>query len=427
MRILILGSVALPVPPVAQGGTERMAWFQANGLALRGHDVTLVAAKGSEVSPKYKLVEIGGGDTVEGSGLRIEDQNNRKDDGKGTINEGNNTNVDLAGQINVSNNKIELLNIVPEITETSRKLRKEAVYWAQVSQWMLDHKDTYDIILNNMRGAEATLLPIAKIVNKPFVNVMHLPIFKELADQFAQYDAHIVTISNAQRKLFSQLNYAGTIYNGIEVDQFTFSAKSAGYLLMMGSIAPHKNQKAGIEIAKKMHKKLILAGKISNKQYHESEILPQIDGEQIVHIGEIGFDQKVQLFGGAEALLFPITWEEPFGLVMIEAMACGTPVVAYAHGAIPEVVNDGVSGFIVNEKDTNGTKDNDTNSTKLNNTNGTNNYVIKKTGLEGLIEAVSRIGEIDRGTCRKQVEEHFTVENMVDGFDRALKQILSGK
>ena len=197
MKILILGSVALPVPPSMQGGTERIAYWQAIGLAKGGHEITLIAAKGSKVDLTYRLIEIGG-DTIHPA-----------------------------------------LGIV----ESSRNMRKELVYMAEVSQWLIDNKDSYDFILNNMRGGESTLLPIAKILDKKFVTVMHLPIFDELAHLFETYKTPVITISNVQKEGYPNINYAGTVYNATDLSELPFIATPQDYLLMMGSIAPHKNQK----------------------------------------------------------------------------------------------------------------------------------------------------------------------------------------
>ncbi len=355
MRVLILGSVALPVPPFMQGGTERIAYWQALGLAKRGHTVTLIAANGSKHDPSYTLVEIGGGDTVTGSSNQL------------TVN----------------------------FTEGSRNLRKELVYMADVIQWLFDHGKEFDVILNNMRGGESVLLPIAKLLNKPFVTVMHLPLFEALAQQFRKYQTPVITISQAQRVGFDGVNYIGTVYNAADLTELPFVQTPKDYLLMMGSIAPHKNQKEGILAAKALGKPIILAGKIGNQAYWDAEIAPLVDGTTVVHKGEMGITEKAALLGGAQALLFPIVWPEPFGLVMIEAMACGTPVVAYRNGAVPEVVVDGKTGFIVDESQ----------------------------GVDGLSVAVKHIGEIDRAACRKNVEEHFTVEKMTDSLEAALQKV----
>lgn len=354
MKILVLGSVALPVPPPMQGGTERIAYWQAVGLSRRGHDVTLIAARGSKADG-YRLVEIGGGDTVEGSATHVQSS---------------------------------------QFTEGSRNLRKELVYMAEVSQYVLDHGREFDLILNNMRGGESVLLPIAKLIGTPIVTVMHLPLFSELAELFRQYNTPVITISNTQRQGFDGVNFVGTVYNATDLSELAFNDEPEGYLLMMGSIAPHKNQKDGILAAKKLGKRIILAGKIGNQEYWKAEIEPLVDGVMVVHEGELSIDRKAVLLGSADALLFPVVWPEPFGLVMIEAMACGTPVVAYCNGAVPEVVVDGRTGYIAE-------------------------------GVDGLVDGVRRIESIDRIACRKYVEERFTIEKMIDSLETILINLVS--
>lgn len=266
---------------------------------------------------------------------------------------------------------------------------------AQVSEWLMDHGKDFDLILNNMRGGESVLLPVAKLLGKSFTTVMHLPLFDELAALFIAYKTPVITISNAQRTGFGDITYAGTVYNAADLAELPFQPSSQGYLLMMGSVAPHKNQKDGILAAKALGKKIILAGKIGNQAYWDTEIAPLVDGNMVVHKGELEISKKAALLGGADALLFPIVWPEPFGLVMIEAMACGTPVVAYGNGAVPEVVEDGVTGFIVDQSQ----------------------------GVGGLAVAAKRINEIDRAACRKRVEEHFTIDKMIDSLENVLKSL----
>jgi glycosyltransferase involved in cell wall biosynthesis len=361
MKILILGSVAMPVPPAMYGGTERVAYYQALGLSKRGHQVTLVAAKGSAKKSEYELVEIGGGNTVAGT------------------------------QKATSNVQHSTFNKA-EITESSRLVRKEAVYLSEVGQWLLSHGKDFDVILNNMRSGESFFVPLAKILKKPFINVTHLPLFKELADFYQQYNTPIITISNAQRKPFPYLNYVGTAYNPIDINDYSLGDGSGNYLLQLASIAPHKNQAAAIRVAKAIGMKLVLVGKIGNQTYFEKEIAPFVDGKKVVYIGEVGLAEKNKLYGEAFAFLFPIVWEEPFGLVMIEALACGTPVIAFNRGAIPEVIEDGKTGYVVNDE-------------------------------SEMMIALKNIKKIDRAYCRAYVAKKFSVENMAESLDKALKAI----
>jgi glycosyltransferase involved in cell wall biosynthesis len=279
----------------------------------------------------------------------------------------------------------------PSLTESSRKLRLESVYLANVAQKLVELKGEYDLILNNMRG-EAVFLPVAKLLGKPFVNVMHLNLFDQLASIFKEFNTHIITISNSQRKNYPKLNYLATVYNGVDINKFKFNEKPGDYLLMVGTIGRHKNQAAAINVAKKTGKKLILAGKIRDKDYFE-ELKKDIDGEQVKWVGEISFPEKLELYMNAKAFIFPILWEEPFGLVMIEAMSCGTPVIAFNHGAVSEVVSNGKTGFVVENE-------------------------------EQMADVlVNKIQDVNRLDCRKRVEENFTVEKMTDGYEKALLKL----
>jgi len=357
MKIAILGSVALPVPPVKQGGTERIAYHQAIGLSKKGHKIILFAAKGSYGSIKkahgsipdnLEIIEVGGGDVF----TKYKDR------------------VDI---------------------ESSRKLRLENIYLAQVIQKLIDRKENYDLILNNMRG-EAVFLPIAKMLAKPFINVMHLNLFDELAQAFKTYKTHIITISNAQRQNYPDLNYLATIYNCVDTDKYVFEPKKEDYLLMMGTIGIHKNQAAAIKVAQKLNMKLILAGKIRDQDYFENEIKPYLS-DKIKWIGQLEFDKKLHLYQKAKAFIFPIDWPEPFGLVMIEAMSCGTPVIAFNHGAVPEVVKNGVSGFLVENENQ-------------------------------MINAVKKIDTIKPINCRQHVLDNFTVDKVVNNYNLALKKVI---
>lgn len=355
MKIAVLGAGFSPIPPAAQGGTEWIVYYQAKGLSEKGHEVILFGAKGTAKNfqgSAVKVVEVGIGDLVTGS------KNEAKFD--------------------------------PSLTESSRKLRLESVYLAECAQKLIELKDEYDLILNNMRG-EAVFLPIAKLINKPFVNVMHLNLFDDLASIFKEFDTKIITISNAQRKNYPDLQYLATVYNGVDIGKFKFNAKSEEYLLMVGTIGRHKNQASAISVAKKMNKKLILAGKIRDKDYFE-ELKKDIDGEQIKWVGEMGFKEKLKLYMNAKAFIFPILWEEPFGLVMIEAMSCGTPVIAFNHGAVPEVVVNGKTGFVVENEDQ-------------------------------MADSLLKINFIGREDCRRRVEENFTVEKMINDYEKALLKL----
>jgi glycosyltransferase involved in cell wall biosynthesis len=191
------------------------------------------------------------------------------------------------------------------------------------------------------------------------------------------------------------------VYNGIPIERYPFLPSSGTYLMTCGRIVPQKGHTDAIAAAGESEE-LVIAGKYYKNDpnmyaYWLVNIFPAIDGKRIRYVPFTREDSYRQLLSGAKALLFPIHWDEPFGLVMVEAMACGTPVIAYNRGSVAEIVKDGVTGFIVDENE----------------------------GVPGLVEAIQRIGEINRAACRKHVEDHFTVEKMVEGYENVYKKTLS--
>jgi glycosyltransferase involved in cell wall biosynthesis len=355
-KLLLLGSVAGPCPPKKAGGTERVAYVQAKELAKRGIDILFVGGVGTKNNFSDQL--------------RAE-----KEDSEAILSRIEF--VEIGGKTQVGNAS-DSIQLDPAQIESSRKLRLEMVSLAEVQELMLKRKAEYSLILNNMRG-EAVLLPLAAKLNKKIVCVMHLNIFAELAALFKKYKTEIITISDSQRTGFSGLHYLQTIYNPVRTASFTFSATPKEYALMLSTIGYHKNQKDAILACKKAGLKLILGGKIRDQEYFDEEIMPSIDGHLVEYIGEIGFEEKLKLYQEAKVFLFPIRWSEPFGLVLIEALACGTPVIAYPHGGPKEIVEDGKTGFLVNS-------------------------------VDEMAERIQHVNEIDRHICRKDVEEKYDEE-----------------
>ncbi|MDB5424220.1 MAG: glycosyl transferase group 1, partial [Phenylobacterium sp.] len=193
----------------------------------------------------------------------------------------------------------------------------------------------------------------------------------------------LVSISDDQRRALPFANWAATVQHGVAAEVYDFSPQGQGYLAFLGRISPEKRPDRAIAIAKRVGMKLRIAAKVdaADRIYFEEKIEPLLHDPLIEFIGEIGDDEKSAFLGGAEALLFPIDWPEPFGLVMIEAMACGAPVVAYACGSVQEVIEDGLTGFIVKDDDQ-------------------------------AVAAVRRLPELDRGAIRRRFEERFSATAM---------------
>lgn len=264
------------------------------------------------------------------------------------------------------------------------------------------------------------ILPFSFFINKPILVTLHgnlNSIFKK--QYFKLYNLpkniYFVSISNNQRKPLPNLNYIKTIYHGIDVKKFTFSSTNDNFIIWAGRAVPQKGFKELFIVINKTNKHGILFSLIKAENLKFFEEVIKLKAKKIKV--ELSFEREklIPFYQKAKLFLNPTQWEEPFGLVMIESMACGTPVVAYARGSIPEVIKDGETGFIVNPSpdDIRG------------------NWIVKKTGIEGLCEAVERIYSMPekqyqemRYNCRKHVEKYFTVERMVDEYLEVYKTIL---
>jgi glycosyltransferase involved in cell wall biosynthesis len=234
--------------------------------------------------------------------------------------------------------------------------------------------------------------------------------------RFSRFAHHnYISISNKQRDGIVKLNFIRTIYHGIHIEEYDFNPNPGEYLMYFGRVLEDKGTDIAIDVAHRLNEPFWLAtSNIRGNRsagFFDEKIAPEIDSGRVQNAGFLTGKPKSEFIGKAKAFLMPLRWDEPFGMVMIEAMACGVPVIAYAHGSAPEIVRDGVTGFIVDPGDGHGIP---------------GDRVVKKTGIEGLMEAVTRLGEIDRAACRKHVEENFTVERMVEGHEEVYHQI-SGK
>jgi glycosyltransferase involved in cell wall biosynthesis len=254
----------------------------------------------------------------------------------------------------------------------------------------------------------------AQFSHVPTVSTLHSPLVGTHKDILSKipHTQWYVSVSDAQRIPLPNLRYAGTVYHGIDVGAFPQGDGAGNYLMLAGRMLESKGIDIGVKAALKAKKPLYLLGEPrEGDPYWTEKIAGYIDGVRVKHEGFIEKEKLVAFYANASAFLFPIQWEEPFGLVMIEAMACGTPVIAYNRGSVPEIVKDGVTGFIIDPDNADRP--------------GKGTWSIKKQGIDGLVEAVGRIGEIDRRACRRHVEEHFTVEKMVEGYERVYEKVLS--
>jgi len=362
-KIAILGPVGISIPPKKQGGIEWMVYYLTEELVKRGYPVLLFAPQNTKTSAE--LVPV--------------------------------------CPRPISEYKI------PMESEISRELRIELSFLGNLMDEVLKRRNEIGLVFNHtVSGGIFAILE--KLLKVPVFHVLHLPLYKELADIFRKYNSRLISISGSQRKSFPKLNYVVTIYNGINVKKFPFCQKPKDYFIFAGKIRPSKNPIVAIKAAKLTQKKLILVGKMSNPEYFNSKIKASLT-KDIIYLGEVNFSKAIELYKNAKALLFPIKWQEPFGLVMIEAMACGTPVIAFNRGSVPEVIKDGETGFIVAPFNKKG-----------------------KPNIGGFVKAIKKIYQMPeteykkmRYNCRKHVEKNFTVERMVDEYEKVYYKILNKK
>ncbi len=341
LRIGLLAPPWVPIPPPSYGGIEQVVAALAEGLVERGHEVVLVAAPGSS----------------------------------------------LPG--------VEVVNPLATIP---------AIIGEPASDWRhalagIDALGDVDIVIDHSGPLGALL---TSRLHVPGLHVTHGPLDEVPTEIYAGIARHsprlrLVAISNAQRAMAPGLPFAGVCYNGLPLDSAPFRATSDGYLAFLGRMSPEKGPADAIRIARSAGLPLLIGAKCrepAEHAYFAEHVAPAL-GPDVVWLGELDAPQKFDLLSGARALLFPIAWPEPFGMVMIEAMACGTPVLATAHGSVPEVVADGVTGFVRETPDE-------------------------------LIKMVARIGEIDRYACRQRVAELFSAEAMTAAYERLVRAELAG-
>jgi glycosyltransferase involved in cell wall biosynthesis len=341
MRIAQIAPLWERVPPVAYGGIELVVGLLTDELVKRGHEVTLFASGDSTTLAKLESAH-------------------------------------------------------PCAIRLDPTVKDYAIYEMLHLSQVYEKAEEFDIIHSHM-GCAA--LPYESLVKTPTVNTLHGIFTPDNEKMFAHAKRQsYVSISDAQRKPSLGLNCVATIYNGIDVGGYQFYAQpqEPPYLAFLGRISPEKGPHLAIEIAKKSGWCLKMAGKVDrvDEEFFEKEIKPHIDGQQIQYLGEANHTQKNALMGGAVATLFPITWSEPFGLVMVESMASGTPVIAIELGSVSEIIRDGVSGFICHN-------------------------------VEGCVNAIDKVSILDRYAVREYVSQRFGVKQMVDGYEAVYQKIIA--
>jgi glycosyltransferase involved in cell wall biosynthesis len=343
MKIAQLAPPWITVPPEGYGGTEWVVKHLCDGLTARGHDVHLYAA-GDSHTPAH------------------------------------------------------LHSLLPaqmpdRIGQTSYDARH--VSWA-LSE--IEAAGDFDLI-HDHSGFLA--IAFSRYVSTPLVHTVHCAFDENARGVYEQFRDAVpyVSISDFQRTLGPEgMNWIGTVHNALPVDGWPYSTEKDDYLLAFGRICEDKGFHLAIDVARRAGHRLLMAGVVQDwyRDYYEGRIAPQVDGEQIVYEGEVSDERKRELFLRAKAFLFPILWPEPFGLVMTEAMASGTPVVALRNGSVPEVLDDGVTGFICDD-------------------------------VDQMVAAVDRLDEIDPAACRRTVEERFSVARMTAGYAARYERLVAGR
>lgn len=271
----------------------------------------------------------------------------------------------------------------------------------------LQRKKQFDIIHSHLHVRSCFFAPFSNI---PIVTTLHSPITKNDLSILKYYSKHypkkqyFVSISKQQQKLFKGVNIIGNIYHGINLNKTKFSNEKGEYLAFLGRIVPQKGLDIAVRVAKKLGLRLEIRGILPKKHqnYYDNEVKPFIDRKLIrPPILLLNHSDIYRFLSKAKVLLCPIQWEEPFGLTFIEAMACGTPVIAFKRGSVSEVIVDGKTGFIVEPFDKKG-----------------------RPNIEGFARAIKKIDQIDRKECRRHVEKNFTVEKMATEYEKLFKKIL---
>jgi glycosyltransferase involved in cell wall biosynthesis len=334
MKVAVLSPVAWRTPPRHYGPWEQVASNIAEGLIKRGVDVTLFATGDSITAGKL--------DFVCGKGY----EEDRGQDAK------------VLECLHISN--------------------------------LMEKAPSFDLIHNNF---DFLPLTYSGLIKTPLITTIHGFSSQKIIPVYKKYNktGHYVSISNSDRS--PELDYMATVYNGLDPKYFDFNDKPHDYLLYFGRIHPHKGTAEAIAIAKKSGRKLLISGIVQDEGYFKEKIEPQLN-EQIQYLGSAGPDKRNELLGNAYALLHPISFEEPFGLSVAEAMLCGTPVIAFNRGSMPELIKNKETGFLVNN-------------------------------VDEAVEAVSQIQQLSRRDCYNRAIAKFSCDKMVDDYLALYRQILS--
>lgn len=340
MRIAQVAPLYESVPPQYYGGTERVVSYLTEELVRQGHEVTLFASGDSETAATF-------------------------------------------------------VPVCPRALRLAEECVDSLAHHILMLQQVAESAASFDVIHFHV---DYLHFPLSRQKRWSHVTTLHgrldLPDLVPLYDEFS--DMPVVSISDNQRHPLPQARWTDTVYHGLPTDLYDFQAEPDDYVAFLGRISPEKRVDRAIEIAKMAGVPLKIAAKVDpvDQEYFDRTIRPLLDTPGVEYLGEISEDEKSDFLGHARALLFPIDWPEPFGLAMIEALACGTPVVAFRRGSVPEVIEDGRTGAVVES-------------------------------VSEAAEAVRQLSSLSRDECRRQFEERFTAPRMARDYVRVYEQIQS--
>jgi glycosyltransferase involved in cell wall biosynthesis len=340
MKIAQIAPLWIPVPPHTYGGTELVISWLCDELTKRGHQVTLFATQDSKT-------------------------------------------------------KARLIPIWPKSLWRAKLTSPHAVF-SLLYEKLISLQNEFDIIHDH---CEFYTCPFTKFLKPPIITTLHHPLTEETITLYKKFpNINFVAISKHQKKQAAGVNIVKTIYHGLPLEKYPLNKEPKDYLLWLSRIGPDKGVAEAIDIAKLTGEKLIISGPILPQyaDYFKFRIKPLIDGKKIQFVGTSDFPKKIELFRNAKAFLFPVKRPEPFGLVVIESMACGTPVIAFKQGSMPELIKEGETGFLVNS-------------------------------IEEAVLAVKKIEKIKRENCRNWVEENFSLKRMINRYEKLYKKIIKNR